>query len=940
MARAAPFSFEDDLVPENISSVCIGTGRFLRAVLVPALSELGGQIVLAQTRGTSFVKYLENRPERTFEVDSVLQDGRVTTARFAVAACGSLGTAEGRAAFMQLPARLPHLRYIGLGLTEAGIVHNGVSIIDLAEFLHGCFSVNRGHAHPLSIINTDNLPFNGDAIKCHVRSCDFTQQLDQFQAFDSWLQQHVHFHNTMVDRITSHRDGAQEVPRAEPLPAKALVLEDAQSALPPQFGSLPGVIVRAEPHQLALDIAMKLRVANGLHTAMVYAMVLGGLFKTDSCITHPDILPYLEQLFERDIVHGCAELSIPRLSMTSVFSEWMARLQHPHFGLDCLFVCQNAMQKMGIRLWPSVKATLAVGEIPSDFMAFSLACILRFLTPIGEQPRLAEYPPVFVGQLDPSKSGEQGCDISRREYVPGLSVDVSVGTYEFRDGNGTVPLLLRPLGIHGGCSAVAAASIAGDVLSRLDGFNSHSTPEHKKLAAAVGSMLHRMLTGDAALSLLASLRPQQPLLLHARHFAEAVQQEVDAAEVIDMHTHLFSAEHGIPLVQFGIDAMLTYHYLVAEYLATCNETPEEFHSLPRSVQAERIWQGLFIAASPLSEHCRGVLTTLSALGLHKELAARDLNAIRKWYDGQGAETFNEKMMRLARVRYVVTSHDPFDAAETAVCLRPLPPAPRYRMALSVDKLLEGDWEAVISALDSTSLPQTLRGVMELLDRCVTALQPEFLVAATPHDFSYDDVAATTGEHLLDATISCKLPLTPQQVLDTVLLPLCHCKGLPLSLRMGTCRGINAELGLAGDGLGPAQLHSLAKLCRAQPRVKFMVTVLSRKDHHEAAVVASRFRNLHLWGCWWYCNNPSIVAETTTMRLEMLGSSFTFQASSARVHDQLIYKWIHARAQLTRLLVARYAELAASGWQVSRGDVRRDVKRLLGGAFEEFCAKKL
>lgn len=415
---------------------------------------------------------------------------------------------------------------------------------------------------------------------------------------------------------------------------------------------------------------------------------------------------------------------------------------------------------------------------------------------------------------------------------------------------------------------------------------------------------------------------------------------MEAAEVIDMHTHLFSAEHGTPLVQFGIDAMLTYHYLVAEYLVTCKETPEEFHSLPRSLQAERIWQGLFVAASPLSEHCRGVLTTLSALGLHEELAGRDLNAIRKWYDGQGADTFNEKMMRLARVRYVVTSHDPFERTETALCLKPLPPAPRYRRALSLDKLLEGDWQAVVSALDSTNLPQTLRGVAELLDRCVVALQPAFMSAATPHDFSYDDTAATAGEQLLDVAIVCKRPPTPQQVLDTVLLPLCRREGLPLSLRMGTCRGINAELGLAGDGLGPAQLHSLGSLCRAQPRVKFMATVLSRGDQHEAAVVASRFRNLHLWGCWWYCNNPSIVAETTAVRLELLGSSFTFQASSARVHDQLIYKWIHARAQLTRLLVARYAELVASGWQVSRGDVRRDVRRLLGGAFEEFCAKTL
>ena len=58
----------------------LGTGRFLRAVLVPALSEIGCEVVLAQTRGKSFPEYMMKRlPERTYEVDTVLQDGRVLT---------------------------------------------------------------------------------------------------------------------------------------------------------------------------------------------------------------------------------------------------------------------------------------------------------------------------------------------------------------------------------------------------------------------------------------------------------------------------------------------------------------------------------------------------------------------------------------------------------------------------------------------------------------------------------------------------------------------------------------------------------------------------------------------------------------------------------------------------------------------------------------------
>jgi hypothetical protein len=43
-------------------------------------------------------------------------------------------------------------------------------------------------------------------------------------------------------------------------------------------------------------------------------------------------------------------------------------------------------------------------------------------------------------------------------------------------------------------------------------------------------------------------------------------------EVVDLHTHLFPPSHG-QLMLWGIDELLTYHYLIAEY----------FQTAPRSV---------------------------------------------------------------------------------------------------------------------------------------------------------------------------------------------------------------------------------------------------------------------------------------------------------------------------------------------------------------------
>ncbi len=72
-----------------------------------------------------------------------------------------------------------------------------------------------------------------------------------------------------------------------------------------------------------------------------------------------------------------------------------------------------------------------------------------------------------------------------------------------------------------------------------------------------------------------------------------------------------------------------------------------------------------------------------------------------------------------------------------------------------------------------------------------------------------------------------------------------------------------------------------------------------------------------------------------MRLETLGTSFTAQHSDARVLDQLIYKWEHSRKILAKILLDKYSDLAAAGWEPTAAEIERDVKQLLGGAFEEF-----
>ena len=134
------------------------------------------------------------------------------------------------------------------------------------------------------------------------------------------------------------------------------------------------------------------------------------------------------------------------------------------------------------------------------------------------------------------------------------------------------------------------------------------------------------------------------------------------------------------------------------------------------------------------------------------------------------------------------------------------------------------------------------------------------------------------------------------------------------------------------------MSALQHLLQRHGDAKFIVTMLSRVNQHELCVLARKFGNLHVFGCWWFCNNPSIIEEMTRMRLELLGTAFTAQHSDARVLDQLIYKWAHTRTILADVLADKYRGLFATGWRPTEEEIRRDVRALLGGSFEEFCKK--
>lgn len=441
--------------------------------------------------------------------------------------------------------------------------------------------------------------------------------------------------------------------------------------------------------------------------------------------------------------------------------------------------------------------------------------------------------------------------------------------------------------------------------------------------------------------------------LEGEDLERAVRAFVATIPAIDVHTHLFPQQHG-SLLLWAIDEMLTYHYLVSEMfmVAPADLTHEAFFAKPKAQQATLVWQYLFLERTPLSEAQLGVLTTLRRFGLSGFILKKDLVAIRQWFAEQDPLKHTDKVFELANLKYVVMTNVPFDDREASTWVRPeaqidpsteafssvedLVPqsfcSSRFKTALRIDPVLKGDWGTIAACLTARGLPETIEGAQIFLKAWAKVYSPEYLMASTPADFLYGDADTARQPGWPTATT----------LIDNVLVPVAEELNLPLALKLGAKRGMNPALSPCGggDGVCIADVGPLEELCRRNPRVKFLATFLSRVNQHEVCVLAQKFRNLHIYGCWWYCNNPSIIDEMTRMRVEMLGTAFTAQHSDSRVLDQLVYKWDHSRTVIASVLVRQYKLVEQSGWPVREDDVKRDVWRFLGGSYEEFMAKDL
>ncbi len=429
--------------------------------------------------------------------------------------------------------------------------------------------------------------------------------------------------------------------------------------------------------------------------------------------------------------------------------------------------------------------------------------------------------------------------------------------------------------------------------------------------------------------------------MNGNELRQLVERVVGEQPITDLHTHCYTPAFGDSadgtgkgLLLWGIDELVTYHYLVAEVyrVVPASELPyEKFWAMSKAEQADHIWKHLFVERTPVSEACRGVLTTLKRLGLDPN--ERTLEPYRAYFRQHRADAYVDHVMELANVDSITMTNNVFDDLERGKW--EADPAvgddPRFEAVLRIDPLVR-DWPTAAKALAkwgykvSASLaPTHLDEVRRFLNDWLDRTKAIYVAVSLPPTFKYP-----SGKLEGDQDPS-------ETVLEKAVLPVLAERGLPFAMMIGSRLRVNPSLRDAGDMSGKADILSVANLCAGFPDNRFLVTMLARENQHELCVTARKFGNLMPFGCWWFLNNPSLVEEITRMRLELLGTSFCPQHSDARILDQLVYKWDHSRRIIADVLADKYADLIETGFRVTEAHVRRDVALLLRDNFRAFCA---
>ncbi|MFI6348437.1 mannitol dehydrogenase family protein [Streptomyces sp. NPDC050560] len=259
----------------------------------------------------------------------------------------------------------------------------------------------RGGA-PLTVVPCDNVPGNGRVVRAVVD--DFCALLPHGAALSEWIDGHVAFPSTVVDRIvpaatpadrreTARRIGADDLGTVVCEPYRQWVVEDSFAAPRPHWEDA-GATLTDDVHPYE---AVKLRMLNAAHSLVACTGALAGHPTIAAALDDPRIAEAARQLMACD---AAPSLRAPHGLDLTVYQETVLdRFRNPALGHTTAQVATDGSVKIPIRLLGTVEDRLAAGAEPH----WAALAVAAWMVLIGRgtdrQGRPLSVPDPLAGQL-------------------------------------------------------------------------------------------------------------------------------------------------------------------------------------------------------------------------------------------------------------------------------------------------------------------------------------------------------------------------------------------------------------------------------------------------------------------------------------------------------------------------------------------------------------
>jgi mannitol 2-dehydrogenase len=277
----------------------------------------------------------------------------------------------------------PRTRLVTLTVTGAAYEIDDLARHDLANtgrprsavgyLVEGLDRRRRAGLPPVTILSCDNMPANGDVARHAIAS--FARLRDERLA--RWIEDHVSFPSSMVDRITPQTTAGDRERLASEFgvedrwpvmtePYADWVIEDDFAAGRPPLEEV-GVRFVADVRPYAL---IKTRLLNATHCALGHLGLLAGLRATDEAMADPLFSEYVARLTGEEIAPLLPRL--PGLDLVAYRRSALERLANPCVADQLERLCRGASLKLPRHVLPSIAARRSAGA-PHPLLTLAVA---------------------------------------------------------------------------------------------------------------------------------------------------------------------------------------------------------------------------------------------------------------------------------------------------------------------------------------------------------------------------------------------------------------------------------------------------------------------------------------------------------------------------------------------------------------------------------------